>query len=221
MSHTCKIAFDIETVADNVKPELLANLISRIEVAGTKPETVAKNKEAAILDLKNSLGLSPMTGRIAAICMYGIDSTAKPIDIRIIDLDEKKILTKFWDEAYRLSVASHGDIQWISYNGKQFDVWFIRIRSALLGVNPRIHLDQRRFDTQKHFDVREVCTNFGSHNKGKMDDWAIVFDAPRKVSEGSHVQQMWDQKKFTEITDYCFGDCVTTFRLQEKLDPFF
>jgi hypothetical protein len=223
MSHAIEVAFDIETVAAPEIPELTQNLLAKITVPAThkKPEAIQKYKDDAALDMRSEAGLTPMTGRIAAICMYGKTAEGKGIDIRIIEPDEKVLLEIFWKKAYDLYKESKGSLQWISYNGKSFDVWFIRVRSALHGITPTVRIEQKRFDTNGHFDVRECLTNFGGNNKGKLDDWCIVFGIPRKIAEGSQVQSMWDSGEHDKITDYCLGDCVSTFLLKKKIERYF
>lgn len=222
------IAFDLETVALDVSPELESELFAGIALSPISPPTTKKDKEnpeayyekkeleqAEKLDEKKreiqaGYALSPLTGRVACICIYG-----QNISERIVFEDESLIISGFWAALARLS--SGRSLRFISFNGKQFDAWFLKVRSAVHGIKPTVRIDTRRFYSEQHFDVREILTNFGQQNKGKLGQWAHAFGVAPKISEGAAVAEMWKNKEYDKLTDYCLQDCITTYELYQKL----
>lgn len=236
-----EVAFDIETVPAELPPELESELIPNPAPETISPpsnwkdpvkiqeyidkksveqvEKIEKEKQ----EVRESFSLSPMTGRVACACLFPVyyESGIRVHDggIRVVDLDEKVLLLKFWsmlamlrEEAYNLKI--------VSYNGKEFDGHFLRVRSAINGVKMPFRIDQRRFTTDPHFDVREVLTNFGANKKGKLGQWAAAFGLGKKLTEGSKVKELWDAGKYEELCDYCLQDCIITHQMFKKLEHY-
>jgi predicted PolB exonuclease-like 3'-5' exonuclease len=225
------VALDIETIPSGISEELEQVLFKSIE---PKPVSAPKNwKDPAKIqkyvedgqlaaaedaekqkaEIRDQYALSPMTGRVACICLYGFKNHKEEIVHRIINKDEEKLLRDFWTTCSQLSNNAQGVLRFVTFNGKSFDIWFLRVRSAMYGIKPSISIDSRRFYSEKHFDVREILTNFGQVKRGKLNEWAVAFGLGQKIAEGSQVKDMWDRGEFDQISDYCLDDCVKTYNL--------
>jgi hypothetical protein len=101
----------------------------------------------------------------------------------------------------------------------------INIRSAINGVPiPRdILLDTRRFSTERHFDVREVLTNYDRYRKGTLEFFCDIFgvNSPKNGIDGSKVGDYFKQGRLEEIANYCLADCKATGELYQRLKNYY
>jgi len=130
--------------------------------------------------------------------------------------DEAGLLTRFWD------VARHYE-QVVTFNGRGFDVPFLYLRSAVLGVSIR-RKDWLgyRFATEPHCDLAEQLTFYGvSGREGaarrfNLDFYCKVFgiDSPKSHGvTGRDVSQWLAAGRHREIAEYCLRDVRATVEL--------
>lgn len=218
-----KLIFDIETVGvefdslDEKSQELLLRFAE-------SPEDIEAVKE--------SLGFSPLTGRIVAIgvlnpetdkgAVYFLDPENKLEQKEdgntqyIPHEDEKSLLKSFWD------AAAHYD-QFITFDGRRFDAPYILVRSAISKLKPTANLMPNRYYDQ-HIDLLDRLTFFGSvRKKGSLHVWCRAFgiESPKsKGVSGEDVAQLFKEKKYMEIAEYCFDDLLATEKLYEYWDKY-
>lgn len=203
-----ELVFDIETVADNVSEELEKELLGKIEPTATAVkkglDAVREYMDSKIADLREGYALSPMTGKVLCICgiMDGeeFQLTGK----------EKKVIESFMDIAVDAT-------RFITFNGKQFDVPFLNIRMAKLGVASKCRIPSRRYDTVSHFDVREVLTNFGMNPKGSLKQWAKFFNVEYAQDNGSDIANL----SIEEVVEKCLSDCRGTQAIYDKINIYY
>lgn len=231
-----KLVFDIETIGedfetlDETTQEVLTRWIRR------ESETEAEY-ETALNDVKNRLGFSPLTGEIVAIGVYDVEkdkgavyfqspdgsvSDSEEENMKYRVLDEKKMLEQFW------SLVEKYD-EFVSFNGRAFDVPFLMIRSAIHGVKPTKNLAGKRYiGTQnrgeKHIDLLDQLTFYGTvRKKGNLHLWCRAFGIKSPKAEGvtgDDVGKLFKEKKFLEIARYNAGDLRATKELFEKWEKF-
>jgi hypothetical protein len=234
------ITLDIETIPGDVPKALEERLFAGLAMpeisapAGWKDEgkirshIAAKTEEAAAKledkkrEIRSEYALSPLTGRVACIvCLIQSPAMGRlePLVLRWLDVSEEKLLARFWSDIRDQIRKWGGNLvaRWITFNGKDFDVPFLRVRSAVNRITPAVSIDTRRFDWRYHFDVRELLTNFGKNQKGKLDDWCEVFGVGSKSSSGENVSKLWTEGKFDELLDYCEQDVRLTNQLAQRL----
>src|SRR5439155_19457507 len=140
-----------------------ATLVVDIDTVGQDPETIPSRAREILLDVATeedrqkiieSLALDPCTGRIICIGVHWLELDRSRA---YCQPDERELLANFWSDMGQIRPQ-----RFVTFNGKSFDFPYINIRSAIMGVPiPRdILLDTRRFSTERHFDVREILTNF-------------------------------------------------------------
>ena len=220
-----KLIFDIETVGvefdslDEKSQELL------LRFAET-PEDIEAVKEG--------LGFSPLTGQIVAIGVL-IPETAKGAvyylapegksqkddddNVQYIPhATEKELLKSFWD------AAAHYD-QFITFNGRSFDAPYLMIRSAINKVKPTKNLMTYRYESDQygktitHLDLLDRLTFFGAvRRKGNLHMWCQAFgiESPKSNGiSGEDVAQLFKDKEYLKIAQYCFDDVLATEKLWE------
>ncbi|MEK7138875.1 MAG: ribonuclease H-like domain-containing protein [Patescibacteria group bacterium] len=220
-----KLIFDIETVGvefdslDEKSQELL------LRFAET-PEDI----EA----VKDGLGFSPLTGQIVAIGVLNPETAKGAVyylapegksqkddddNVQYIPhATEKELLKSFWD------AAAHYD-QFITFNGRSFDAPYLMIRSAINKVKPTKNLMTYRYESDQygktitHLDLLDRLTFFGAvRRKGNLHMWCQAFgiESPKSNGiSGEDVAQLFKDKEYLKIAQYCFDDVLATEKLWE------
>ena len=171
------LVFDIETIGEN---------FDKLDVTTQESLTrwirkESQNEEeyrAALEDMKNGLGFSPLTGEIVVIGVFDSEKDKGAIyyqapgqknkdfeDNGIVyrQCAEKEMLEKFWEGAKQYN-------EFISFNGRAFDVPFIIVRSAVHGIRPTKDLMYNRYiNSQRsnavHIDLLDQLSFYGTVRK--------------------------------------------------------
>lgn len=188
------------------------------------------------INIEDSFGLSPYTGKIVTIGTLDSDTDKGAIyylnpgggtDNEKIDgiiyrsyKNEKELLEKFWDVANKYST-------FVTYNGRMFDIPFVMIRSAVHEVKPSKDLMRGRYLYQQspsavHIDLYDQLTYYGSFKfatGGSLHMACQTFSikSPKDTGiDGSMVSTMYNDKKYKEIAKYNSGDLYATRSLYKK-----
>ncbi|MHB1118055.1 MAG: ribonuclease H-like domain-containing protein [Minisyncoccota bacterium] len=224
------LIFDIETVGEDFNT--LDHPTQDVLTRWIKKETPTDGYEAALEDLKAGLGFSPLTGEIAAIgvldCERGkgavyyqtpgvSEEVTEESGIKFKPMTEKEMLVHFWK-----GVAEYDEF--VSFNGRGFDVPFLVIRSAVHGIKPTKDLMSNRYlESQdigaKHVDLLDQLTFYGAvRRKGNLHLWCRVFGIKSPKTEGvtgDDVGKLFREKKFADIARYNARDLEATRELYE------
>lgn len=225
-----KLIFDIETIGVDFE-----KLDEKSKEFVLKYAETAEEEEEA----KDSLSFSPLTGEIVAIGILNPDTDKGAVyfqdfsgknekvtekDIQYTPLSsEKEILKEFWD------TASLYD-QFVTFNGRGFDCPYLIIRSAIHKIEPTKNLMPNRYESDQfgkiitHVDLLDRLTFFGSvRRKGNLHMWCRAFgiDSPKsKGITGDDVGQLFKEKKYMDIAQYCAGDLWATKELFEYWEKY-
>jgi 3'-5' exonuclease len=213
-----KVVFDIETIGmdfnelDEKQQEYLLKY--------------AKNDDE-INAIKEGLGLHAVTGSIVTIALYNPDTnrgrvyfqtgTGETMEkdeggVLYRAGDEKAILEWFWEDIRKCK-------RYITFNGRCFDVPFIRLRSAILGVKCTVELMTPRYDKKLHVDLLEELTFQGAlSRKFTLDFYCKAFGikSPKTSMSGYEVPKYISEGKGLEVAEYCVGDVIATAELYRK-----
>lgn len=222
---------DIETVGENydlldsTTQELLCRSLDRS--AANEAEYLA-----ALQDLKQGLGFSPLTGEIVAIGVLDVENdrgvvyyqspgaeveeTAKE-NFAFKPCTEAEMLLRFWRgvEAYDTLVT---------FNGRQFDVPYLMIRSAVHQIRPSKNFLANRYislqpRSARHLDLMDLFSFYGAvWRKGGLHLFCRAFGIPSPKAEGvtgDDVTELFRSGKFLEIAEYNTRDLVATKALYE------
>lgn len=220
------LIFDIETIGENY--DGLDEITQEVLTRWIRKES--QNEEeyrAALEDLKNGLGFSPLTGEIVVVGVFDSEKDKGAIYYQAPGQEnkdfeeggivyrqclEKEMLERFWEGARQYN-------EFVSFNGRAFDVPFIIARSATHKIRPTKDLMYNRYlSNQKsnaiHIDLLDQLTFYGAmRKKGGLHMWCRAFGIRSPKSEGvtgDDVGKLFKEKEFLKIAKYNSGDLFAT-----------
>ncbi len=225
------LVFDIETVGeqwDALDPTTQHNLSWYLrESSKTDEEYDYEMKE-----LKEGMGLSPLTGFIVAIGVYDTerekgavyfsapDTKLKESEedgIKYEPMSEKEMLEQFWRVAAVVN-------EFVSFNGRGFDAPFLAIRSMVHGVKPTKDLLSNRYLSMQrgcaHIDLMDQLTFYGAARFKKslhLFCRALGIESPKAGgTTGDDVAALYKEKRYRDIARYNAGDLKATAALYRR-----
>lgn len=168
--------------------------------------------------------LYPFTANVVAIGIYDIEKEKSYIYYNDTSggewsSDEKNIQYKGVSEAEMLSsfwrIAEVAE-RFVTFNGRNFDVPFLMLRSAVLKIKPSRNLLGKRYDNSIHIDLLEQLTYFGLTRKFNLDFYCNAFGivSPKsKGISGMDVKNLYEAGRVKEIAIYCGDDIYATYQL--------
>lgn len=232
-----KLIFDIETVGEDFDSldQETQNSLTRWIKRETKNEEVYNAK---LQDLKEGLGFSPLTGEIVALGVFDYEkdkgvvyfSTAGQTleEYRLGNfffkpMSEAEMLKNFWQGAGRYQ-------EFITFNGRPFDVPFIMARSAKYKIKPtkdlmsNRYLRTQRFDAL-HIDLLDQLSYYGAvQRKGSLHLWCRLFGIESPKSQGvtgDDISGLYAKGEYKKIAEYNSRDLVATKELYERWRDYF
>ncbi|MHB8710199.1 MAG: ribonuclease H-like domain-containing protein [Minisyncoccota bacterium] len=225
------LVFDIETVGEawDALDETTQSALTRWIKREAKSE---EEYRVSLADIKQGLGLSPLTGFIVAIGVYDTERekgavyfSAPGKDVETVEeggikykaMDEKDMLEAFWTGAKEYN-------EFVTYNGRGFDAPFIALRSMVHGVKPTRDLLEGRYLYQqrscKHIDLQEQLTFYGAWNKKPslhLFCRALGIESPKAGgTTGDDVALLYREGKYSDIAHYNAGDLFATAALYKR-----
>jgi uncharacterized protein YprB with RNaseH-like and TPR domain len=225
------LVFDIETVGedwDELDKATQENLSWWLRESSRDDETF----EYEMKELKEGLGLSPLTGFIVAIGVFDTEkekgavyfsapnTTLKETEENNISykpMDEKEMLEQFWKVA---AVCN----EFVSFNGRSFDAPFLVIRSMVHNVKPTKDLMSNRYLSSQrgcaHIDLMDQLTFYGAARFRKtlhLFCRALGIESPKaKGVTGDDVALLYREGKYLDIARYNAGDLRATAALYKR-----
>ncbi|MEK7181838.1 MAG: ribonuclease H-like domain-containing protein [Patescibacteria group bacterium] len=231
------LVFDIETVGDDFEDldemtqETLTRWIKRESESG-------EGYTAALADLKESLGFSPLTGQIVAIGIYDCERAKGAVyfqsspkkkeenfeeeGFKFEVMEEKEMLQKFWEVALKYDT-------FVSFNGRGFDVPYLMIRSAIHGIRPSKNLLANRYlnyqpGHSRHIDLLDQLSFYGAlRRKGSLHLWCRAFGIESPKIQGVHgdnVKELFQKGMSRDIARYNARDLKATGSLYDHYERF-
>jgi DNA polymerase elongation subunit (family B) len=222
------LIFDIETVGENwadfdaVTKKSLAQWI----------ETSARNepeKTTLMTALKDQLGFSPLTGQIVSLAGYDLERELGVVyylgqgnepdftDDAFVykQRTETELLEDFWESARSYDT-------FVTFNGRQFDVPFLLLRSIAQAVRPTVTFTTKRYLSQQsspyHVDLQDELSFYGATRRSQLHLYCRAFSitSPKTEVSGNEVAELYHQGRFREIATYNAKDVVATTALYKK-----
>ncbi|MDO8555034.1 MAG: ribonuclease H-like domain-containing protein [bacterium] len=231
-----KLIFDIETVGENFDEldETTKDTLTKWIKKESKSEDEYKKE---LQELKDGLGFSPLTGEVVAIGVLDCEKNKGAVyfqapgekleeteenGIKFKQVSEEEMLDNFWTVAKSYQ-------EFVSFNGRAFDVPFLMVRSAIHGIRPskdlmsNRYLNSQKYDA-KHIDLLDQLSFYGAvWKKGNLHLWSRAFGIESPKAQGimgEDVGKFFKEKKFLEIARYNTGDLFATKQLYEYWEKF-
>ncbi|MCH7721749.1 MAG: ribonuclease H-like domain-containing protein [Bacteroidetes bacterium] len=217
-----KIVLDIETCAYPFESlsESQQEYLLRYAEKETDPGKKQEQTDQAI----RYTSLYPLTAKCIAIGIYDIDKSKSFVyyesdkseewssedeQVHYKGLTEPEMLKSFW------KIVKVTD-QVVTFNGRNFDIPFLMIRSAMLKVKPSKNLIKSRYDKKFHIDLLEQFTFYGLTRKFNLDFYCNAFgiESPKtKEISGMEVRNLYEAGRLKDIATYCSRDIYATYQL--------
>ncbi|MEJ5262025.1 MAG: ribonuclease H-like domain-containing protein [Ignavibacterium sp.] len=223
-----RIVFDIETCSypfNKLSASQQEYLLKYAEKE-TDPEKKQQMTDEAI----RYTSLYPFTAKCIVIGIYDIEKEKSYIyyesDVKeewqsedskssYKGLTEKEMLESFWRIADKVD-------QFVTFNGRNFDVPFLMLRSAMLKVKPTVNLMGSRYN-ETHIDLLEQLTFYGTTRKFNLDFYCNAFgiESPKsKDISGMEVKNLYEAGRIKDIAVYCSKDIYATYQLFKIWDEY-
>lgn len=225
------LVFDIETVGeswDSLDETTQHNLSWWLRESTNDEEAFAYEMK----ELKEGMGLSPLTGFVVAIGVYDTekekgavyfsapDQQAMELEedgIKYESMSEKAMLEQFWKIA---AVCT----EFVSFNGRGFDAPFLAIRSMVHHVVPTKDLLSNRYLSMQrgcaHIDLMDQLSFYGAARFRKslhLFCRALGIESPKASgTTGDDVATLYKEGKCLDIARYNAGDLRATAALYRR-----
>jgi len=224
-----QIVFDIETCSMPFESlsESQREYILRYSVK-EKDEKIRKEK---IDEAVRYTSLYPFTAKVIAIGIFDVEKEKSFVyyesskqelwssdnkKVQYKGLSEKEMLESFW------RIIEVVD-QVITFNGRNFDIPFLTLRSAILKIKPSENLMGNRYNSSQHVDLLDQFTFYGLTRKFNLDFYCHAFGikSPKsKEVSGMEVKNLYDAGRIKDIAVYCGDDIYATYQLFKIWDEY-
>jgi DNA polymerase elongation subunit (family B) len=130
--------------------------------------------------------------------------------------DEKDLLTRFWSRLSELKPAYV-----VTFNGYNFDIPFIEIRSKIKEVQPTIGINQNKYkmDSSNHIDCMQMLSSSQTFLNVALDISCRVLGipVPEERVAGEEIPKLYAAGKFDILKEHCKQDVEITEQLYLKL----
>ena len=120
--------------------------------------------------------------------------------------NEQALLRAFWSH-----LAQSRPSLFITHNGLNFDLPFIKKRSIIHQVKPAMEINLAKFRAEPVYDTMAIWSNWDNRGWVKLDVLARALNVESKSGSGSQVAQMWADGQGKEIALYCLQDTYVTY----------
>lgn len=130
--------------------------------------------------------------------------------------EEASLLGELWDYIGRQVPRT---VTWVTFNGKDFDVPFLQMRSLARGIEPaesglndtypysnEPHADLMKLWTSQHYTLGQLCSH-------------LRVSSPKGAVDGSDVATLVERGKLDAVASYCEGDARATLECWQAARP--
>jgi len=224
-----KLIFDIETVGTDLEELSESQQEYLLRYAEKEKDELQKKEKSE--EAVRYLSLYPWTAKVVCIGFLNAESGNSFIlyegeedaefeqdekRIKYKALPEKEMLEHFWKY---VSAAE----QVVTFNGRNFDIPFLMIRSAIHRIKPVKNLLKNRYNCKEHVDLLEQFTFFGMTRKFNLDFYckSLGITSPKsKGISGMDVKELYNAGRIKDIAVYCAEDVKATYELYKIWDEY-
>lgn len=232
-----KLVIDIETVGQNLKDldEISKDYFKHWAENSAVDESAIEHE---LKKIEEGFSLSPLTAQVVCIGMLNPETDKGAIyyqnpdkpdnkfaqdGIQFEAMSEPDMLAKFW-----AGIKLYDEF--ITFNGRGFDIPFLLIRSAVHKIKPTKNLMSNRylssqFSSAKHIDLQDQLKFYGAvYGRGynlHMYCRAFGIQSPKSHGvSGVHVKDMFAEKRYDDIAKYNVADIRSTAELYKVWDEY-
>jgi DNA polymerase elongation subunit (family B) len=225
------LVFDIETIGEDfdLLDETTQHMLTRwVERDARDEAEYARGVE----DIKNGLGFLFFIGEVVVIGVLDTEKNKGVVyyqapgqvneefeegGMLFKQRTEKEMLEQFWQ-----GILSYNEF--VTFNGREFDIPFLMIRSVVHKVKPTKNLLSNRYlgsqlYNAKHIDLCDQLSFYGSVRRKcslHLATRAFGIESPKANGvSGDDVANLFREKKFLDIARYNVGDLIATKKLYE------
>ena len=209
--------FDVESIADG-------DLIARVKYPGeslSPQQAIRRYRDELLEESEGTRDFIPYTFQIPIAIVIAKVSRAFEL-LEVVSLDEPQHRPHIMIDQFFRGWDVYQNPTWVSFNGRSFDMPLLELAAYRYGCSlgswfsPKTKsFDQprNRYNTRSHLDLLDVLTNNGaSRFNGGLNLAAELIGKPGKMAtSGFMVQDMFDDGKLGEISDYCRCDVLDTY----------
>lgn len=215
-----QLIFDIETFGydfNKLDPIIQENLLKHTETDEQKEGIMART------------GLLPISGEIVAIAMLNPQTNQGKVyfqaegvknyekgGVKYEVKTEKEMLINFWQDIKFYD-------QLISFNGRRFDCPFIIFRSIYHHLKPTKNLMPNRYYKDNHLDIMDQLSFYGAFRNFSLEVVCQFLGIKNPKDEGVSglvVNDLFKNKEYQKIAEYCMRDVVATKELYERVKDY-
>ncbi|MDX9789042.1 MAG: ribonuclease H-like domain-containing protein [Desulfobacterales bacterium] len=209
------VCFDLETIADR---SILHHLPAVQPKGNLKdPAKIKEDIAEKEKDRLAKLGLDPLTCMIAAFGWADFNGNSGHFLLKDETHEaELELVENAWELLSKYS-------RFVTFNGINFDVPVLMMRSMRRHVRPAVKIDTKRYYIGNHVDLRMVLNNWNNMGAGTFDTYSKILLGKGKQEgiDGSMVQDFWDVGMRDEIGQYGERDAVDTMQLYELVKQYY
>ena len=214
------LVFDIETVPDTSIRALPPTIAQAVTRAAERQD----GEDGKVMSL------SPWFGKIVSLAFADASRPADDMPVTVLAVppenalpqvpgyvrlvSERVLLECFW------ALAEHADVV-VTFNGRNFDVPFVVVRSLVHGVSARKDLLSNPWGTRPHLDLYRLLTN-GSNSLGPSSldvvCWSLGLTSPKGSMDGSMVAPTYARGDLATIAEYNAGDVRATAEVYRRVE---
>lgn len=225
------LVFDIETIGEEF--DALDDTTKKVLTRWIREDSLDEREyQAAIEDVKNGLGFSPLTGEVVAIGMLDVERGKSAVyfqspgdtkgsfeenNVAYKPMEEEGMLGEFWRVAEKYET-------FVTFNGRGFDVPFLMMRSAVHQIRPsRDLLSNRYLPLQRgvrHVDLMDQMTFYGAtRRRPNLHLSCRAFGIPTPKGDGidgDSVSRFFREGRYEDIARYNVRDIEATAALYDS-----
>lgn len=214
------IAIDIETCPlpeGSLSKEQKKRLSSEMDFRrGRRPEELTGE------DLEDEKRLArsthPMLGWVCCVSLYRREGSKALSPVSFLagsPEEEGYLLDDFWEHVDQAPRSA----TWVTFNGKDFDVPFLQMRSLARGVEPaqsglnntypyshEPHADLMKVWSKSYYTLEQLCSHLG-------------IGSPKEEVDGSDVAALVEEEDLQTVADYYERDAEAMLKCWQAMKP--
>ena len=206
-----KIIFDIETGKNDRYMEFLPKKVKTPKrLKKDTDDTYMLRVAESIEEWESECALSATTGKILCI---GYKVGDHPATVFGDGMDEKSILTQFWDTYH----TRKSGVYMIGWNSHKFDLPYIYQRSVILGVKTGVVPVDRNW--RMSIDLKEIWLRWVYGKQADLGSTSLALGFKGKMEDGDISERFewyWENDRKKAIEN-CTQDVEMTSFISERL----